>query len=124
MQRLPLSLSAFALAGVSIIGLPPSGGFIGKWLLLEVAVAHALWGWAVVIVVGGILAAAYVFRVVGHAFTPAKNTYEVHAVPAVMEWVALVLAAISILLGLSAAQMLMLFGVGDPFNILSGEAPS
>ncbi|CAE6509839.1 multisubunit sodium/proton antiporter MrpD subunit [Nitrosomonas nitrosa] len=123
-QRLPLSLSAFALAGVSIIGLPPSGGFIGKWLLLEVAVAHALWGWAVVIVVGGILAAAYVFRVVGHAFTPAKNTHEVHAVPAVMEWVALVLATSSILLGLSAAQTLMLFEVGDPFRILSGEAPS
>jgi len=28
-QRLPLTAGAFALAGVSIMGLPPSGGFNG-----------------------------------------------------------------------------------------------
>lgn len=117
-QRLPLSLSAFALAGVSIIGLPPSGGFIGKWLLLEVAMTHELWGWALVINFGSILAAAYVFKVIGHAFTRAQKTHEAQAVPASMEWVALVLATASILLGLIAAQTLVLFEVGDPFNIL------
>ncbi len=37
-QRLPLTLSAFGLAGISLIGLPPSGGFIAKWLLLEAAI--------------------------------------------------------------------------------------
>jgi len=34
---LPVSLFAFALAGVSLVGLPPSGGFAAKWLLLSAA---------------------------------------------------------------------------------------
>ncbi|VAW48362.1 Na(+) H(+) antiporter subunit D, partial [hydrothermal vent metagenome] len=42
-QRLPLTVAAFALAGVSLIGLPPSGGFIGKWLLLEAALMQGRW---------------------------------------------------------------------------------
>ena len=42
---------AFALAAVSIIGLPPSGGFMGKWMLLNAAVADGQWWWVVVMVV-------------------------------------------------------------------------
>jgi multicomponent Na+:H+ antiporter subunit D len=44
-------------------------------------------------------------------------------VPATMEWVALVLASGSILLGLIAAKSLALFEVGDPFNIISNATP-
>jgi multicomponent Na+:H+ antiporter subunit D len=32
--RLPVSTYAFGLAGMSLIGLPPSGGFVAKWLML------------------------------------------------------------------------------------------
>lgn len=118
-QRLPLSCSAFALGGVSIIGLPPSGGFIGKWLLLESAVMQSQWYWVGVIIVGSLLAAAYMFKVVGHAFTQAQTTHEAQAVPATMEWVALVLAIGSMVLGLIATGLLALFEVGDPFHIIS-----
>ncbi len=64
-QRLPLTAGAFALAGVSIMGLPPSGGFIGKWLLLQSALAQGRWDLALVMLLGGLLAAAYVFKVLG-----------------------------------------------------------
>ncbi|NOX43055.1 MAG: hypothetical protein GXP19_04885 [Gammaproteobacteria bacterium] len=30
-QRLPLTAGTYTLAGISIIGVPPSGGFIDKW---------------------------------------------------------------------------------------------
>ena len=123
-QRLPLSCSAFALGGVSIIGLPPSSGFIGKWLLLESAVMQAQWYWAWVIIVGSLLAAAYIFKVVGHAFTQAQTAHEAQAVPAIMEWAALLLAIGSMLLGLLATGLLALFEVGDPFNILSNATLS
>jgi multicomponent Na+:H+ antiporter subunit D len=36
-DRLPLTLFAFALAGVTLMGLPPSAGFLAKWLLLGAA---------------------------------------------------------------------------------------
>src|SRR4029434_3124261 len=47
-RALPMTVFAFALGGVSLIGLPPSGGFLAKWLLLEAAVATRQWGGATV----------------------------------------------------------------------------
>ena len=60
---LPMTLCAFALAGASLIGLPPSGGFFAKWLLVSAALASAQWWWALTMAVGGLLTAAYVFIV-------------------------------------------------------------
>lgn len=120
-QRLPLSAFAFALAGVSLMGLPPSGGFIGKWLLLEAALAQGRWDLAAVMLLGGLLAAAYVFKVLGKSFTQADVTHEPRAVPARMEWAALVLACGAILLGFAATPLLSLLDIGAPFG--SGEGP-
>jgi formate hydrogenlyase subunit 3/multisubunit Na+/H+ antiporter MnhD subunit len=115
-QRLPLTLAAFALAGVSIMGLPPSGGFIAKWLLLEAALGSGQWWWAIVLLLGGLLSSAIVFKVIGHAFTQAVVTHEARAVPASMEWTALALALAAILLGLVAPWPLALMEIGMPFG--------
>ena len=120
-QRLPLSVAAFSLAGMSIMGLPPSGGFVAKWWLLEAAVAHDLWGWAIVLILGGIMAAAYIFKVVGFAFTSARAPHEACSVPLFMEWVALLLALGSILLGLFVLPPMTVLTVGDPFGMGVGE---
>lgn len=119
-QRLPLTAGAFALAGVSIMGLPPSGGFIGKWLLLEAALAQGRWDLAAVMILGGLLAAGYVFKVLGHTFTQAAVPHELRAVPAGMEWAALMLALGAVLLGFLASPVLALLGIGDVFG--TGEA--
>jgi len=115
-QRLPLTLTAFALAGISIMGLPPSGGFIAKWLLLEASIHSGQWWWGVILLLGGLLAAAYVFKVVGHVFTQAEPKLEVRAVPARMEWTALVLALLVIFLGLFASWPLKIMEIGSPFG--------
>jgi formate hydrogenlyase subunit 3/multisubunit Na+/H+ antiporter MnhD subunit len=111
-HRLPLTLTAFALAGVSIMGLPPSGGFLGKWLLLEEALRQGRFVLAGVILLGGALAAAYVFKVVGHAFTPAEREHRVRTVPPAMEWSALLLALAAIVLGLTLPLISPLLQVG------------
>ena len=49
-RRMPVSMFAFALAGVSLIGLPPSGGFIAKWLYLNAALTGGQWWWCVLII--------------------------------------------------------------------------
>jgi formate hydrogenlyase subunit 3/multisubunit Na+/H+ antiporter MnhD subunit len=107
-ERMPLTLAAFALAGISLAGLPPSGGFVGKWMLLQAAMAQGLWGWAVVMIVGGGLTAAYVFRVLGFAFTKSAHEHERHSVPRTMEWTALLLALGAVLLGFVAPWALPL----------------
>jgi multicomponent Na+:H+ antiporter subunit D len=114
-QRLPLTLTAFSLAGISIMGLPPSGGFIGKWILLDAALYSGQWWWALILIIGGLLTAAYVFKVVGYAFTQAEVTHAASAVPARMEWTALLLALAAVLLGLFALWPLALLDIGFPF---------
>ncbi len=115
-QRLPISAFAFALAGVSIMGLPPSGGFIGKWLMLEAALVQGRWDLAVVMLLGGILAALYIFKVLGRCFTQAEVTHEASVVPARMEWAALLLALGAIMLGFLAVPFLSLLQIGTPFS--------
>lgn len=116
-QRLPLTLAAFAMAGVSIMGLPPSGGFVGKWLLLDASLTAGKWWWAVVILLGGLLAAAYVFKVVGHAFVHEKVKRVSTEVPRLMEWSAFVLALSVIVLGFISPWILPLMDIGMPFSM-------
>jgi multicomponent Na+:H+ antiporter subunit D len=72
-QALPATTFALALAGVALIGLPPSGAFLGKWQLIANALSASLWVWVAVVLVGSLLSAAYVFRLLGYAFGQARH---------------------------------------------------
>jgi len=115
-QRLPLSIAAFGLAGVSLMGLPPSGGFIAKWLLLEATIRSGQWWWGIILIIGGLLAGAYVFKVIGYAFTKSDLPHESRFVPTRMGWVALIMALLAIALGLVAPWPLALMDIGSPFG--------
>ncbi len=123
----PLSLMSFGLAGVSLMGLPPSAGFTAKWLLLQSALASGQWVWIGVLVGGGLLSAAYVFRVFAHAFVegPARDRFA--SPPLGLELSALLLGSASILLGLAAQAPLAWLRIGGPLAagvpILAGGIP-
>src|SRR5262249_29839090 len=70
---LPVTLFAFTLGGLSLMGLPPSGGFVAKAMLLTAAVAAGQWWWGVVILTGGLLAGGYVFLVLARALAYASE---------------------------------------------------
>lgn len=110
----PLALLTFAIAGVSLIGLPPSGGFIAKWLMLNVAVENGQWWWVAIMLVGGLLTAVYIGRVLNIAFSgnnlPARES--VTNVPAAMTGCALVVAILAIILGFNAEWILQLLEYG------------
>ena len=122
-QALPLSVAAFALAGVSLIGLPPSGGFIAKWMLLQAAITSGQWIWAALILAGSLLAAAYVMRVLRHAFTQTEKARPLHRVPRTMEWTALGLAVLALVLGLMASKPVELLRAGAPVPTHAGGQP-
>jgi formate hydrogenlyase subunit 3/multisubunit Na+/H+ antiporter MnhD subunit len=123
-QHLPITLFAVGIACASIMGLPPSGGFVGKWLLLNAAFVSGQWWWAVVLLIGGIMAAAYSFRVLLHAFRNKESQHPEHKPHPVMEWSALALAVCAILLGILSAQPLALLEVGASVGELAlTEAP-
>jgi formate hydrogenlyase subunit 3/multisubunit Na+/H+ antiporter MnhD subunit len=99
---MPISAFAAGLAGVSLVGLPPSAGFVGKWLLIVSALDQRQWWWVVAILIGSMLAAAYVFRLLAPAFIMTPGDLRPRPIPPVMEWSAFALAALSVVLGLFA----------------------
>ena len=121
-QRMPLSVAALALAGVSIMGLPPSGGFNGKWLLLESAAMQSAWWIVAVLLAGGLLAAVYLFKLVEQAFAPGTEPGESLAVPLTREIAALALAAAALVLGFLSTPWLRLATAGGMLPAL-GIAP-
>jgi len=102
---LPTSAFAFALGGLSLMGLPPSGGFTAKCLLLTAAVIEGYWWIAVTISAGGVLAAGYIFRVIGQAFsTPIEPLVPARPVPRKLECIALALSLAAVALGFVPLQ--------------------
>jgi multicomponent Na+:H+ antiporter subunit D len=107
-QQLPLSFAAFGLAGLNLVGLPPSGGFIGKWLLLTAAIGSGNWLWALVLVAGSLFAAGYVFLVLRAAFVHVDSPRRPLYLPRRLERVAFALALVAIALGIWALEPLAL----------------
>ena len=84
-KRMPLTMAAFFIASLSIIGLPPTGGFLSKWyLVLGSLEAHQI-AVLVVLLTSSLLNAAYFMPVVYKAFfsTPQESMFEdkVHEAP-------------------------------------------
>ena len=114
-RRLPLTMLSFALAGVSLIGLPPSGGFLAKWLLFNAAIYTEQWWAVLVLLLGSLLAAAYIFKVIASAFVQHDSTKRIGADAAAgLEWPAFVLALLAILLGFFASAFTELLTIGSP----------
>lgn len=113
--RLPMTTFALGLAGISLIGLPPSGGFVAKWMLLKASFASGQWWWAPVIVVGSFLTAGYVFGILRKAFAPSDKEIEFRPVPKSLEICALSLGILAILIGFRGEEIISLIDVGVPF---------
>ena len=110
---LPLTFLTIALGGLSLMGLPPSGGFSAKWLMLQASVASGQWLWTLPILAGGLLAAGYVYRILAPALSddqispvlPPKRSQEV---------IALALTAIAIALGFAPQAFFDFLEIGRP----------
>ncbi|MDT8442905.1 MAG: monovalent cation/H+ antiporter subunit D family protein [Desulfuromonadales bacterium] len=67
-RRMPITYLAFFLGSLSIIGMPPLGGFISKWNLLIGAVEGDQLVLVVVLLISSLLNAAYFFPIVYRGF--------------------------------------------------------
>ncbi|MFP4495458.1 MAG: complex I subunit 5 family protein [Halochromatium sp.] len=109
-QSMPATTFSIALAGSALIGLPPSGSFIAKWIMLRSVFETGQWWWLPVIAAGTLLAAAYIFRVLSRAFG-LEPTPQCFISDARAELPAFLLAAASVLLlGLAAGPLWSLLG--------------
>ncbi len=67
-RRMPITMTAFAIGAISMIGLPPAAGAVSKWFLVEGAVDGSRWPVLVVLVISALLNAAYFLPIVWRAF--------------------------------------------------------
>jgi multicomponent Na+:H+ antiporter subunit D len=125
-KKMPVTTATFALAGISLIALPPSAGFIAKYQMVQSALAHGYWGLVLTVIGGGLLAAVYIMRVIGPAFKkvdayPSESAAQkiVH-VPLVMSVPAFLLALLAILMSFAGVYLLDLLSVGSPWALGGG----
>ena len=75
-QRMPLTLAGFAMASLSLVGIPPFGGFIAKWYLALGALREgSILGTVgvAVLLVSALLTAFYLFPIVTKGYFPGKD---------------------------------------------------
>jgi len=120
-RALPITVFAFGLGGLSLMGLPPSGGFVAKAMLLTAAVAEGQWWWAVVILTGGLLAGGYVFLVLARSLAePSEPVTLLSTVSPIRQAVAVAVALCAVLLGFVPLRPLELLQIGRPDMAIGG----
>lgn len=67
-KRMPITMGAFAIGAISMIGLPPAAGFLSKWYLLAGSLDTAQWVAVTALIISTLLNAAYLVPIVYAAF--------------------------------------------------------
>ncbi|WP_455235021.1 monovalent cation/H+ antiporter subunit D family protein, partial [Thiogranum longum] len=67
-KQMPLTMAAFVIGGLSLIGVPLTTGFVSKWYLVLAALDDGYWLLAPLILVSSLIALVYVWRVVEAAY--------------------------------------------------------
>ncbi|MEX0604922.1 MAG: proton-conducting transporter membrane subunit [Marinobacter sp.] len=111
---LPFSLFSFSLAGVSLMSLPPTGGFAAKWLLLQASLGSGQWWWVGVLLAGGLLSATYVFRIFRASLRENPETDQFYHPARSLEVIPMILALLALGLGLMSDQVLTVMAL--PFE--------
>jgi multicomponent Na+:H+ antiporter subunit D len=67
-KRMPVTMTAFFIGSLSVIGLPPTGGFFSKWYMVLGTLQADQWPMLIVLLVSSLLNAAYFLPIVYKAF--------------------------------------------------------
>jgi multicomponent Na+:H+ antiporter subunit D len=121
-RRMPLTAFGLVLAGLSLVGVPGTAGFISKWYLILGALERGLWGVVVAVVAASLVAVAYVWRIVEAAYLrPAEDAPAARAeAPAGMLAAALALVVLCVYFGVETS--FSIGGARDAAQLLMGGA--
>ncbi|HAS90646.1 MAG TPA: cation:proton antiporter [Desulfovibrio sp.] len=118
-RRMPWTFGAFAIASLSMIGVPPVCGFATKWYLVKGAVGIGQWGLLLALLASTLLNAGYFGPIVYRAFfkAPAEgaNIEQYNEAPLCMVIPLFTTALISVWLGLYPQTFLNFINVFGKF---------
>jgi len=67
-RRMPWTMAAIVIGGLSLIGVPPTAGFVSKWYLVLATLERGWWPLAGLVLIGSAIAVVYVWRLVEAAY--------------------------------------------------------
>lgn len=111
-KKMPFTMAAFVIGALSMIGIPPTLGFVSKLLLGWGAFEGGRWVFLAVILVSSLLNAVYFWRVFENAYYGVHEDIEREEAPLSMLVPTLAFAIITVVLGILA---LIPIGVIEPW---------
>ncbi len=100
-RRMPLTMTAFAVASLGLVGVPPFNGFVSKWYLCLGGLEAGRADLTAVLIVSGLLSMAYLFPIVYTAFFHSSEEFSEYGEASVTMLIPLILTAwVSIVLGI------------------------
>lgn len=76
-KQMPIVMWAFAIASLSLIGIPPTAGFVSKWYLAQGGLSPEFGAWGlvgvIILMVSALLTAGYLLPIVHDAFFPGRD---------------------------------------------------
>ena len=117
-KQMPAVMVCFTLASLSLIGIPPLGGFVSKWYLavgaLDSGVPVASWLGPIILLISALLTAGYLLPIAIHGFFPQGEVDAAQLENREPTWQMLlpmiVMAALSIVLGIWTSGLVELLG--------------
>lgn len=73
-RRMPLTMVAFTVAALSMVGIPPTAGFFSKWYLALGSIDAGNWAFVAVILISSLLNAIYFFRIIEKIWTTSAKS--------------------------------------------------
>ena len=115
-RAMPITVLAFALSGIALMGVVPSGAYLAKKLMLDAADSSGQWWWVVVLQGGAAFTAGYVVLVLVSVLRSRVEPLTLaNRVSRLSEFVALALATGSLLLAFAALGPVPSHFVSNPF---------
>ena len=66
--RMPITMAAFTITALSMIGIPPTAGFFSKWYLISGGIEAGHWGYVAALLLSSLVNAVLFFRILERAF--------------------------------------------------------
>ena len=104
-RRMPVTMAAFVVGGLSLVGVPLTVGFVSKWYLILAALERGWWPVAVLVLLTSLLALAYVWRVVEVAyFREHQGDERPREAPWTLLWPTWALVVLNLYFGIDAGR--------------------
>ena len=114
-RRMPLTMLAFLLGALSIVGLPPLGGTWSKWLLVQGTLDTHMWLLTAVLLISSLLNIAYLLAI------PARGFFAKPSEHAAQEGVKEAPLPSLLAIGVTASGCILLFFLSEPLYQLTEE---